>query len=498
MRVKDTLPRHRQVRPQRLHLRLQERPQDALRPRAVLAHQERRRRRRRTSSEGELADVKVKIQRPATRSTARPARCWSRSSAWRSDLSHVRLFHTSVTRAIAIVAELAGRARLHRQLRGLRGRAVPVLAGRRLRRARGRDRQRGDLHRAAAVLGDRVPPADQVRARQVQAGRRAGRLSGHRRDPAPVPRARHQEAARTARTTRRTTTSRSTARRTTASSSARRSSARPTRARTRRCGWRRSTCTTSDLNTFVSSDHGFAPQFAAIDASKVLVDLGLLSRRRRRTAATGGRSRRSARRRPAGPAARCRSTSTSPGATRRAGGPIQQVPADRGGGHGRQDPGRVRGPQGPQRLDRRRPARGLEGDRPHVHQGRGALHPERRQQHGRHGAPDADRRPRRVLVPAVPVRRGDPGTLIARSQFFGQHGYVPDVQDLKSNTNMRATFLAGGPEIERGKVRRRAQHRPRADRRVPARHPGAAAEPGHRAPRRAREAPATRRCRSSG
>ena len=31
-----------------------------------------------------------------------------------------------------------------------------------------------------------------------------------------------------------------------------------------------------DLNTFVSSDHGFAPQFLAIDASKVLVDLGLL------------------------------------------------------------------------------------------------------------------------------------------------------------------------------------------------------------------------------
>ena len=32
-----------------------------------------------------------------------------------------------------------------------------------------------------------------------------------------------------------------------------------------------------DLTTFVGSDHGFAPQFAAIDASKVLVDLGLLS-----------------------------------------------------------------------------------------------------------------------------------------------------------------------------------------------------------------------------
>ena len=33
-----------------------------------------------------------------------------------------------------------------------------------------------------------------------------------------------------------------------------------------------------ESDTFVSSDHGFAPQFLAIDASKVLVDLGLLSK----------------------------------------------------------------------------------------------------------------------------------------------------------------------------------------------------------------------------
>ncbi len=32
------------------------------------------------------------------------------------------------------------------------------------------------------------------------------------------------------------------------------------------------------VTTFVASDHGFAPQFLAIDASKVLVDLGLLSK----------------------------------------------------------------------------------------------------------------------------------------------------------------------------------------------------------------------------
>src|SRR6185295_2267693 len=33
-----------------------------------------------------------------------------------------------------------------------------------------------------------------------------------------------------------------------------------------------------DPTTFVGSDHGFAPQFLAIDASKVLVDMGLLAK----------------------------------------------------------------------------------------------------------------------------------------------------------------------------------------------------------------------------
>ena len=66
---------------------------------------------------------------------------------------------------------------------------------------------------------------------------------------------------------------------------------------------------------------------------------------------------------------------------------------------------------------------------------------------------------------AYPTRTGDlvafayppyqfdaatPGTLVALSHFFGQHGYVPDVQDLRNNINMRATFLAGGKGIRHG------------------------------------------------
>ena len=48
-----------------------------------------------------------------------------------------------------------------------------------------------------------------------------------------------------------------------------------------------------------------------------------------------------------------------------------------------------------------------------------------------------------------------PGMLVAPSHFFGQHGYVPDVQDLSANINMRATFLAGGEGIAKGKVKAR-------------------------------------------
>ncbi len=81
----------------------------------------------------------------------------------------------------------------------------------------------------------------------------------------------------------------------------------------------------------------------------------------------------------------------------------------RRGRDGRADQGRVPRPHRPERLDPRRPARGLEGDRPGLHQGRGPVHPQRPGHHGRHGPPDAHRRPRRLLLPALPVRRRDAG-----------------------------------------------------------------------------------------
>ena len=46
------------------------------------------------------------------------------------------------------------------------------------------------------------------------------------------------------------------------------------------------------------------------------------------------------------------------------------------------------------------------------------------------------------------------GIPIAFSQFFGQHGYLPDLVDLRRNVNMHGTFLASGPGVRhRGPVK---------------------------------------------
>jgi 2',3'-cyclic-nucleotide 2'-phosphodiesterase (5'-nucleotidase family) len=63
-----------------------------------------------------------------------------------------------------------------------------------------------------------------------------------------------------------------------------------------------------------------------------------------------------------------------------------------------------------------------------------------------------------LVVFAFPPYQFDaetPGTLVAPSHFFGQHGYVPDVQNLGANVNMRATFLADGEDIGKGEVEAR-------------------------------------------
>jgi 2',3'-cyclic-nucleotide 2'-phosphodiesterase (5'-nucleotidase family) len=203
-----------------------------------------------------------------------------------------------------------------------------------------------------------------------------------------------------------------------------------------------------ELNTFVSSDHGFAPQFAAIDASKVLVDLGLLSKPQTsncRTAA--GETIGKAKACWAGGTAQIYLNLAGRDPATSATNPLQQVPANqadatvaaiRDAFKAVKDSNDWTGdgnPEGWQVIDRTF----TKAESRFIPNG-----------------------PNTTADMAHPTRTGDlvvfsyppyqfdaetPGTLIARSQFFGQHGYVPDVQELKSNTNMRSTFLAGGPAI---------------------------------------------------
>ncbi|MGE5377268.1 MAG: 5'-nucleotidase C-terminal domain-containing protein [Bacteroidota bacterium] len=54
-----------------------------------------------------------------------------------------------------------------------------------------------------------------------------------------------------------------------------------------------------------------------------------------------------------------------------------------------------------------------------------------------------------VLRPPYQFDAATPGQTIALSNFFGQHGYLPELVDLAHNINMHATFVASGPGIRK-------------------------------------------------
>ncbi len=208
-----------------------------------------------------------------------------------------------------------------------------------------------------------------------------------------------------------------------------------------------------DPTTFVSSDHGFGPQFLAVDASKPLVDLGLLSTPqtsncRTAVAETIGKAKACwaggavqiylnlAGRDPVNPSF-TQVAAADEAAT------VAQIKAAY---LGLTDPNDWTGDGQPEHwkvIDRtftKAEARYIPNG---PHSTADMAHPTR----------TGD-----LVVFAFPPYQFDaatPGTLVAASHFFGQHGYVPDVQDLAGNTNMRATFIAGGPRIGKGEVRAR-------------------------------------------
>ena len=145
------------------------------------------------------------------------------------------------------------------------------------------------------------------------------------------------------------------------------------------------------------SDHGFAPQFLAIDASKVLVDLGLFSTPQTSNCrpATGE---------TIGKAKACWAGGTVQIYLNVAGRNPAGGGAPTGGGRRRAGyPGRRSKPRSPaSRIPTTGPATGSPragrsstGSSP----GRGALHPQRAEHDNRHGASDPDRRPGRFAYP---------------------------------------------------------------------------------------------------
>jgi 2',3'-cyclic-nucleotide 2'-phosphodiesterase (5'-nucleotidase family)/predicted AlkP superfamily phosphohydrolase/phosphomutase len=205
-----------------------------------------------------------------------------------------------------------------------------------------------------------------------------------------------------------------------------------------------------DPTTFVASDHGFAPQFLAIDASLPLVQMGLLSRPQTSNCrpATGE---------TIGKAKACWAGGTvqiylNVAGRDPAGGGFTQVAAA-------DVPATVAAIKAKYQS--------LTDPNDWTHDGQ----PENWKMIDRVFTKAEARYipngPNSTADMAHPTRTGDviafsyppyqydaetPGTLVAPSHFFGQHGYVPDVQDLAANINMRATFLAGGEGIAKGEV----------------------------------------------
>ncbi|HLE78923.1 MAG TPA: alkaline phosphatase family protein, partial [Candidatus Limnocylindrales bacterium] len=188
----------------------------------------------------------------------------------------------------------------------------------------------------------------------------------------------------------------------------------------------------TDATVFASSDHGFAPQWYAVNASKALADLGY------------------------GPeqTSNCRAVAATLVKECHAGGTVQFY-IDLAG----RDPVGSNEPQVAaadyetvrQNLvtyftnldDPNLPGQQQVVDRVLLKEelrdvdGSDSLHPNR----------SGD-----VVVVFRPPYQSDaatPGQLIAFSQFFGQHGYMPDLVDLADNVNMHGTFVASGPGIRK-------------------------------------------------
>jgi 2',3'-cyclic-nucleotide 2'-phosphodiesterase (5'-nucleotidase family) len=177
---------------------------------------------------------------------------------------------------------------------------------------------------------------------------------------------------------------------------------------------------------FVSSDHGFAPQWLAVNAGKVLADAGIQTPEQISNcrAAVGGSAVNLAKACWAGGTAQIYVNSVLP-----AGVTYAQVrTAIVNAFQNLTDPANP-GKQVVLKIMLKEELRNVDGS--------DSLHPSR--------SGDVVV----VLRPPYQFDAATPGQRIAFSQFFGQHGYLPNLVDLAHNVNMHGTFIAAGPGIRK-------------------------------------------------
>jgi len=180
--------------------------------------------------------------------------------------------------------------------------------------------------------------------------------------------------------------------------------------------------------TFASSDHGFAPQWYAVNARRVLYE----------TMVNGVRLQESG----ANTASNCGAITSDLAKACWAGGTIQvYVNPTLPSGITYEDvrTGVINAFQNladPANPDKQVVSRIMKKEELRNVDGTDALHPNR--------SGDVVV----VLRPPYQSDAGTPGVQIAFSQFFGQHGYLPDLVDIPHNVNMHGTFVAAGPGIK--------------------------------------------------
>jgi 2',3'-cyclic-nucleotide 2'-phosphodiesterase (5'-nucleotidase family) len=193
--------------------------------------------------------------------------------------------------------------------------------------------------------------------------------------------------------------------------------------------------------TFVSSDHGFAPQWYAVNISKVLVDIGLQEREQ---------------------SGNCRKAANDPGTTTpgdtlakecHAGG-TSQIYINLAG----RDPATGNTPQvaaADYEATRDKIVAAFQNlDDPNLPGQQQVVAKVMKKEELTNVAGSNSLHPSRsgdvvvVLRPPYQTDAQTPGQLVAPSQFFGQHGYLPDLVNLKRNVNMHGTFIAAGPGIK--------------------------------------------------